>query len=186
MQVKSLQQGVRRCLCTSSSVRSDTLKTNAFGSTLPHVVETVGWEGAWVRGVTPWETNKPSPLLTALLTGSPLLSSKLPIGRVLVPGCGSGADALACAQAGKREVLAVDLSQTAIELCKVRHKKTIKEQDLKLTFQVADFFKLSTKPFDAIFDYTFLQALPKSVWPAWRDTMKRLLKPQGYAAPLLV
>ena len=87
--------------------------------------------------------------------------------RALVPGSGSGHDALYLYNRGFN-VVAVDLSETATRLAQESVAK--KQPDIphdKLRFMTEDFFKLgdsATHPemagqFDFIFDYLFFSAL---------------------------
>jgi hypothetical protein len=147
-------------------------QTNVFGSPLPEVVEKHGWEGAWSQAVTPWDAGKSTPLLHDVLA-----RNILPPGDVLVPGCGAGYDVVTFAKAG-RQTVGVDLAPTALQ----RATQLISSPELKALqplakFQRADFFTYAHKPFAVIWEYTFLQALPPSLWPAYAATVKRLLKP---------
>jgi methyl halide transferase len=171
-----LQRAVNR----ACAVGRRTATTNAFGSTLPDVVSNEGWDAAWRKGVTPWETGKPSPFLARLLedkTGA--LDTPLPRGRALVPGCGSGSDAIAFSKAGW-DSTGLDLSETAITLCKERETREGLDSSLRLQFLVGDFFSFqSSGPFDVIFDYTFVSALHPSLWTPWANRAYELLRVSG-------
>lgn len=151
--------------------------TNAFGSALPSVVAARGWEGAWAQHCTPWDAGRAAPALTHLLA-----SEALPPGPVLVPGCGAGWDALACAAAG-RPTLGIDLSATAVARCRERQAADVRTRGLPpsaLDFRVADFFAFAPRqPFSVVWDYTFMSALRSDAWPRWAATMWRLVAPQG-------
>ncbi|OMO97718.1 Inositol polyphosphate-related phosphatase [Corchorus olitorius] len=71
-----------------------------------------GWEESWKQGVTPWDLGRATPVVLHLhKTGS------LPMGRVLVPGCGTGYDVVAMACPG-RHVVGLDISEEAIKKAK--------------------------------------------------------------------
>lgn len=56
----------------------------------------------------------------------------------------------------------------------------------QLSFREEDFFRWApARPFDLIWDYTFLCALPPSLWPRWAKSMRRLVAPRGVLATLL-
>lgn len=152
-----------------TQIRCRGLATNAFGSSLPDVVRSAGWDGAWKQHVTPWDAGCATPVINVLLT-----QRSLPSGPILVPGCGAGYDVEAFAAAG-RTSLGIDLSSTAID-----HAKSHRVQNPLASYVVADFFLLKpAEPFAVIFDYTFMSALPPDMWPQWASTMKRLLAPSG-------
>jgi SAM-dependent methyltransferase len=149
--------------------------TNAFGSRLPAVLESSGWDGAWRAGVTPWETGAAAPCIPALLDSGVLPAA----GDVLVPGSGSGADALEFARRGRR-TLGLDLSLTAVELAQQRQRDSGVARST-LRFLAGDFFTaaVSLGSFGVVFDYTLLSALPPAMWPAWAAAMRSLVSPDG-------
>lgn len=56
---------------------------------------------------------------------------------------------------------------------------------LHVEFKVADFFAFKPEtPFDLIFDYTFLCAIPPTMRPQWAQSMASLLRPGGYLLAL--
>lgn len=156
--------------------------TNAFGSSLPDVIEKAGWEGAWQANVTPWDAGKPAPLIKHLLK-----TGQLPDGPVLVPGVGSGYDAIEFAKLGRR-TLGLDISTTAV----ARARRVAAQDDAaqalvdagSLEFKVADLFTFPVprdisggSGYSVVFDYTLLPALPPDLWPQWASAMKRLVHP---------
>lgn len=163
--------------CFSSS-------TNKFGSPLPAIVESHGWDAAWKQGVTPWDAGKSSPMLHSVLARKG--ADALPEGDVLVPGCGSGYDALTFGLVGRR-VLGLDLSPTALARANVvleRHPAAATLQPL-ISYKAADFFAFAHKPFSVIWDYTFAQALPPALRHSYAASAKRLLAPGGQLAFLM-
>src|SRR5258708_8016785 len=67
------------------------------------------WETRYQTGDTPWEKGEPSPGLVDFLAAHP----QLPRGAVCVPGCGTGHDVRAWAQAGF-PAFGFDLAPSAI------------------------------------------------------------------------
>jgi cyclopropane fatty-acyl-phospholipid synthase-like methyltransferase len=70
------------------------------------------WEWMYLFKKTPWDTGITPPEIVAMLD-----SGKLPIGRALDLGCGTGTNAITLAQRGF-EVTAIDVSRRAISLAK--------------------------------------------------------------------
>ncbi|MEM1007385.1 MAG: methyltransferase, partial [Myxococcota bacterium] len=139
-----------------------------------------GWEQAWQEQNTPWDTGVPAPALLQLLN----TATDLPTGRALVPGCGSGYDAFALADAGY-QVQAVDISQTAVEhFLNLRDQKAYTPQQVDA--HCTDFFSFTPpQPYELIWDYTFLCAIPPSMRDEWAQQMKQLLAPQGELITLI-
>ena len=149
--------------------------TNAFGSTLPEVIEKQGWDAAWQKGMTPWDTGSPHQVVTDLIA-----SGSLPDGAVLVPGSGSGYDAFTFAKSGRKTV-SVDISKTAVARCQQLVKGNEDLNKLSnLEIRCADFFAMTAKePFGVVWDYTFMAALPVDWREKWAQTMKRVVAPDG-------
>lgn len=117
-----------------------------------------------------------------------------------VPGCGRGPDVLLFASYGF-DAYGLDASETAIEAARELARQQDKNQDFPVldsqngrgetNFIYADFFSndylpkvggapdSSEGPFDIIYDYTFLCALPPSLRPKWAARMSELLSPTG-------
>jgi hypothetical protein len=209
-----------RCAFLSPNLNlSRSLSANAFGSTLPEILQGAGWEGAWKHGVTPWDAGKAAPVVRHLLAlrgaagegeeeedegkkngGGEASSSfgggPLPPGPVLVPGAGSGYDALEFARAGRRTV-SVDIAPSAVEAgLKVARKDKDGPSLLAsglLEVKEGDFFapelmsgpgplpgerkQTRQSPWGVVFDYTFLCALPPDLRGAWARAMTTLVRP---------
>ena len=129
------------------------------------------WEARYQSGETPWEKGEPSPGLVDFLQAHP----NLPRGTVAVPGCGTGHDVRAWAQAGFT-ASGFDLAPSAVRLAR---EKTPALQ-LNASFQRADF--LTDEPPDK-FDWLFEHTLFCAINPARRDDYSqsalRWLKPNG-------
>src|SRR4051794_38519244 len=72
-------------------------------------VESAYWDAQYQRGVTGWDIGGPAPAFVDLLAAP----DAPPPGRLIVPGCGRGHDALLFARAGF-DVLGVDFAPLAV------------------------------------------------------------------------
>ncbi|XP_017608623.1 thiocyanate methyltransferase 1-like isoform X2 [Gossypium arboreum] len=98
-----------------SRTTDSSVQTNPRIQKLQQIVKTdasAGWEESWKQGVTPWDLGRPTPVILHLHH-----SGSLPMGRVLVPGCGTGYDVVAMACPG-RYVVGLDISEEAIKKAK--------------------------------------------------------------------
>lgn len=130
------------------------------------------WDEAWKQQVTPWELGTVS---------KPLIEycSKQKIGpnqRAFVPGCGSGHDCVYLSRSGYREVVGLDLSPTAIELCTELQRVTNTFNGLK--FECGDLFSYNNDRFDFIYDQLVFSAIEPTQRAQWATAMARLLRPQ--------
>ena len=129
------------------------------------------WEQRYQAGDMPWEKGAPSPGLVDFLSAHPELLR----GMVAVPGCGTGHDVRAWAQAGF-SATGFDIAPGAIQLAMEKTKAV----GLVAQFQLADFLgDEPPSPFDWIFEHTLFCAIQ----PAERDdyvrAVRRWLKPGG-------
>ena len=127
------------------------------------------WEERYRGGVTPWDADG---VPAALREWLPLQPRGL---RVLIPGCGRGHEVRCFAEQGHR-VLAIDFSDAAIEEARTRLGS------LSGSVRKADFFALSERNFDLVYERTFLCALPRKLWPQWGMRNAELLRPGGRLA----
>lgn len=137
------------------------------------------WQAAWEEGRTPWDAGQSAPILRALVEGG-----SLPQGRAFVPGAGSGYDVLTLA-GPERSVVGLDLApvaKTRFDTLAQTHPH--REQ---VEFVVHDAFSYTPQaPFDLVWDYTFLCALPAELRPQWAAMMDRVLHPtHGELAALI-
>jgi SAM-dependent methyltransferase len=141
------------------------------------------WDERFAAGFTPWDEARTPPALLRFIAarGSALGP------RVLVPGCGSGHEVGALAQAGFA-VLAIDFAAQAIASA-----RTVLPAELAArALRQADFFRfeqdlaepLAQPPFDWIYERAFLPALPPAQWPAWSERVAALVAPGGFVAGL--
>lgn len=100
--------------------------------------------------------------------------SRTPLGRALIPGCGSAYEVDAFHTAGW-SVTAMDFSPVAVERAKgllgPLHKLDV----------CGDFFRhpLNESSFDLVYERTFLCALPPKLWPDYTARMRQLIRPGG-------
>ena len=100
----------------------------------------------------PWARLEVNPLLETYLS-----ATKEHKGKALVIGCGLGDDAYALADAGY-DVLAIDVSQTALDLAQKRFP------DSNILFEKQDIFDMPKKyyeHFDFVFESLTIQSLPR-------------------------
>jgi SAM-dependent methyltransferase len=137
------------------------------------------WEARWRSGQTGWDTGQASVQLAALIE-----AGAIPQGRALVPGCGSGYDVLALADAGLR-AMGLEIAPTAIaNFQTLRHESGLGEEQAKIL--EADYFRYAPETaFDLIWDTTFLCAIEPEQREAWAQTAHRLLKPGGQLITLI-
>jgi len=95
----------------------------------------------------PWARQAVNPLLQSYLD-----EESVHQGKALVIGCGLGDDAMALAEAGYT-VIAIDVSQTALDLAKERFP------DGNITFKKQDIFEYDVQ-FDFVFEAFTIQSLP--------------------------
>ena len=129
------------------------------------------WEARYESGDMPWEKGEPSPGLVDFLAAHP----ELPRGTVCVPGCGTGHDVRAWAEAGF-EVAGFDLAPSAVRLA--QEKTTA--AGLTARFQRADF--LTDRPprqFDWLFEHTLYCAINPEQRDDYVQAVLRWIKPKG-------
>lgn len=128
------------------------------------------WDHRFKAGVTPWDRGRVPDQLRAFAQ-----CQERPL-RTLVPGCGSGWEVRALAEAGW-DVTGLDFSAEAIAAARAvaghhAHRLTL-----------GDFFNFEPgAPFEAIYERTFLCALPRRRWPDYAVRVAALLVPGGLLA----
>lgn len=127
------------------------------------------WDERYRTGKTPWDFGGLPEDLALFLERNPRL------GHVLVPGCGSAYEVKALLEVGN-EVLGIDLSEEAIR----RALDLLGEEHRQVLCQ-GDFFEMALPEghFDAIYERTFLCALPPDYRSAYSTRAHKLLKPGG-------
>ncbi|CAG7853533.1 SubName: Full=Uncharacterized protein {ECO:0000313/EMBL:CCA72986.1} [Serendipita indica DSM 11827] len=143
-----------------------------------------GWEKAWQDNVTPWDgLGDVQPPLRDLLVSvedDKLVQFPRGEGRALVPGCGRGYDPIFIARTLGLDVLAVDISQSAVDAANELLLKTGSVAPGRVTFHAQDFFAFGVREeekFDLIYEHT-LRA-------QWGQQMNALVKPGGLIVALV-
>ena len=130
------------------------------------------WENRYQTKDMPWEKGAPSPGLVDFLRDETALER----GSVCVPGCGTGHDVRAWAQA-RFEVFGFDIAPSAIQLAIERTRAA----KLAATFKLADFLRDEPPAhFDWIFEHTLFCAIQPSERDAYVQAVLRWLKPEGH------
>ncbi len=128
------------------------------------------WEKRFLENFTPWDAGRVPTALEQFLRTEPRGQ------RALIPGCGSGYEVRAFAEAGF-DVLAVDFAEAAIE----RAQRIL--GPLSDRVRLADFFESDFEmPFDLVYERAFLCALPRRLWPRYAPRVSELLRPGGRLA----
>ena len=128
------------------------------------------WEQRFREDFTPWDAGRVPSDLERFLKAEPRGR------RVLIPGCGSGYEVRAFAEAG-HEVLAVDFAPAAIE----RAQKIL--GPLSDRVRLADFFESGFgSRFDLVYERAFLCSLPRPLRPRYATRVAELLAPEGRIA----
>jgi len=119
-----------------------------------------------------WADLEPNPCLLEWMKNNPIESKK----RAIAIGCGVGDDAEAMSKNGY-DVVAFDISPSAIELCKKRYP------DTKVNYLVADLFDYPSNwraSFDLVYECNTIQVLPNKYRVLARDAMVSLLAKGAY------
>ncbi len=135
------------------------------------------WEQRFAEGNTPWDRGAANPQLGAWLAAGTLNPC-----RILVPGCGSGYELGALAQAGF-DVTGLDYAPLAV----MRARKLLATAKAEAELIEAD--ALTWRPqraFDAIYEQTCLCALYPDQWRSYADQLHRWLVPGGKMLALFV
>jgi SAM-dependent methyltransferase len=129
------------------------------------------WQQRFEQHRTPWDRGAASPMLVDWLADGTLHAGQC----IAVPGCGSGHDVLALAQAGC-EVTGIDYAQAAIGLTRAR----LAAAGAQAALAQADVLAwLPQAPLDAVFEQTCWCALHPDHWTAYAAQLQRWLRPGG-------
>jgi cyclopropane fatty-acyl-phospholipid synthase-like methyltransferase len=129
------------------------------------------WEQRFAQGQTPWDRAAPGPHLAHWIADGTLAAGQ----RVLVPGCGSGHDVAALAQAGC-EVTGIDYAEGALDRARTR----LAADGLQATLASADVLAWQPpSPVDAVYEQTCWCALYPDRWPEYAAQLHRWLRPGG-------
>jgi SAM-dependent methyltransferase len=128
------------------------------------------WNEKYLAGTTGWDRGETSPALHAWLESGELLP-----GRILIPGCGYGHEAVELARRGF-DVTALDIAPAPLK----RLEQELKAAGVTATLVQADALDWQADPaFDAIYEQTCLCALDPAHWQAYEAQLHAWLKPGG-------
>ena len=133
------------------------------------------WNERYEINQTPWDLGEPAPPLADFLAGPEGPSG----GKILVPGCGRGHDALYLAEKGF-EVVGIDFAPSAVEYC--RQQAAERGLDSRAHFEQHDMFKLPRifeGAFDFAFEHTCYCAIDPALRPQYAEVIHDILKPGG-------
>jgi SAM-dependent methyltransferase len=129
------------------------------------------WEARYVSKDMPWEKGEPSPGLVDFLGTHPGLDR----GSVAIPGCGTGHDARAWANAGFK-AHGFDIATTALQLAREKTESA----GLVATFEQRNFLQDDpAQPFDWLFEHTLFCAIDPARRDEYARAVVRWLKPGG-------
>jgi SAM-dependent methyltransferase len=135
------------------------------------------WQEQFEQGRTPWDRGGVNPQLQDWLASGALSRC-----RILVPGCGSGYEVVALAQAGF-DVTGLDYAPGAI----ARTRNALNACCTQAVLVEADVLAWRPdRPFDAIYEQTCLCALYPDRWRAYADRLWNWLRPHGRLFALFV
>jgi methyl halide transferase len=129
------------------------------------------WQRRFEQHQTPWDRGAASPQLARWIDQGVIARGQ----RVAVPGCGSGHEVLALAQAGC-EVIGIDYAEAAVALTRARLSSA------GAVAQVAQADVLSWQPeapLDAVYEQTCFCALHPDHWSAYARQLQTWLQPGG-------
>jgi methyl halide transferase len=129
------------------------------------------WQRRFMQQQTPWDRAAPGPQIAAWIADGTIRAGL----RIAVPGCGSGHDVLALAQAGC-EVSAIDYASAAIALTQERFAAHAAHAHL------AQADVLAWQPplqLDAVYEQTCWCALHPDHWLAYAAQLHAWLRPGG-------
>lgn len=131
----------------------------------------VDWEERFAAGTTPWERSGLHPAFVDWQVSGAFDG----IGSVIVPGCGRAPEVAAFADAGIATI-AADLSTTAINW----QRKRLEECELTATLFEGDVLAWRPDaPVDAVYEQTFLCAIPPRLRGEYEQAVQAWLKPGG-------
>lgn len=133
------------------------------------------WEQRWQTGQTGWDLGTVSPPLAAYIDQIKEPQKAEPL---LIPGCGSGYEALHLLDQGFTNVTMLDLAPSAVDALKKRLDRHRPDWQAAMRVLAGDFFEHAGE-YAHILEQTFFCAID----PAWRlrytEHMHRILRPGG-------
>jgi len=130
------------------------------------------WQHRFENHETPWDRGCVNPQLSRWLSEGAIDARS---GVIAVPGCGSGHEVAALAQAGL-PVVAVDYTPAAV----AQTKRRLSEQRLQAEVVRADVLDWQPgEPLAAVYEQTCLCALHPDLWTAYATQLHAWLRPGG-------
>ncbi len=130
------------------------------------------WQGHYDSNDLGWDLEQVAPPFIKLWQ-----EEKLPLGKVLVPGCGRGHEVVFLAENGF-EVTAIDFSKGAVTYL----EKTLRERNLNGRVLYQDFFDMDGSHdgyYDLVLEQTFFCAIPPRLRNDYVLNVARMLKSEG-------
>ena len=130
------------------------------------------WQGHYDSNDLGWDLGKVAPPFIKLWK-----DKKLPLGKVMIPGCGRGHEVVFLAEIGF-DVTAIDFSQGAVNYL----EKTLRERNLSGQVLYQDFFDMDdshNSRYDLVLEQTFFCAIPPRQRKDYVLNVTRMLKPGG-------
>jgi SAM-dependent methyltransferase len=128
------------------------------------------WDSAYASGNTPWDKGTASPPLLEYLENHRIS------GRVLVPGCGTGHDAVLLSKAGA-EVIGMDIAPRAL---RVARQNPAGAAVRWLEGDFLDLGQVEAGHYDWVVEHTCLCAIEPRQREAYVDSLRQALKPGGH------
>jgi methyl halide transferase len=129
------------------------------------------WQRRFEQRQTPWDRAAPGPQIEPWIADGTIRAGM----RIAVPGCGSGHDVLALAQAGG-DVTAIDYASAAIELTQAR----LAARGAHALLVQADVLAWQPpSPLDVVYEQTCWCALHPDHWSAYASQLQAWLRPGG-------
>ena len=133
------------------------------------------WCKRFGSGTTPWDAGKVPDAFARFVAAEPAPR------HTLIPGCGSGWEAVLLAERGWRTT-ALDFSPTAVARAR-EVLAPVLGPDSTVDVVCDDFFAWTpAAPLDLIYERAFLCALPRRLWNDWGRRVAELLPPGGRLA----
>jgi SAM-dependent methyltransferase len=134
------------------------------------------WNSRFESGQIPWDFGGVPAALQEYLRRKPKGSNPSARSSVLIPGCGSGYEIKAFAEAGF-DVTAIDVAPAAVERARKHAGPALAKQIIQGDFFFHDFPAAS---FDIIYERSFICSLLPERRKAYRDRVASLLKYRGF------
>lgn len=137
------------------------------------------WEHFYEIADTPWELGEVSPVLKEAVGEVLSFGDSLAARRLLLPGCGTGADAVWLAGQGA-SVVAVDFSARALAQVNARLSGLPDVTQGRVSLKRADFFDGDYAGYDFVAEHTFFCAIDPTTRSRYASVVARALKPGGF------